>query len=370
MSVPVVRRNLWHEKGKLTLHVAGIAATLTLISLLLGFRDGMYTSLTAYIDHTGADLIVSQVGARGLFYANSGLPSSFHQSIEKIPGTTEIDHILVSETIFSHANVKLPVLVIGYNAQSGFGGPWNIGDGRTLQGDDEILIDTWLAWRSGLEIGDTVSMLGNTFTLVGLTRETASWMSPYIFMSSAEVETALQRSGNASFFLVQLAPGARQDMVADTIRTEFDGTAVFTPEEMAATDRRFLAAVLDRPIGVMLIISSVIAIAVMGLIIYTSILNRTAEFSTLKAVGSSNNWLRWLVIRETLLRMLLGLFTSVIISFLAAEMIEYAWPQFTVTIRPEMFPIIGLAAMVMSMFATLLPIQQLAQVDPSRVFRT
>ena len=369
MSVPIVKRNLWHDRGKLTLHIAGIAAALTLISLLLGFRDGMYTSLTAYIDHTGADLIVSQIGSRGLFYANTGLPSTLHENIETIPGTTDIDHILVGDTIFSHASIKLPVLIIGYNPETGFGGPWNIGAGRTLQSDDELLIDTWLAWRSGLDVGDSVSILGNDFTVVGLTRETASWMSPYLFMSLASAEDILQLSGDASFFLLSLSPDANQDVVANTITTEFAGTDVFTPDAMAATDRKFLATVLDRPIGVMLIISTIIAMAVMGLIVYTSISNRLPEFGTLKAIGSSNNWLRWLVIRETLSQTFLGFVLSIITSYLAAELIEYVWPQFTVIIRLELIPIIGLAALVMSLLSALWSIQQIAQVDPSVVFR-
>lgn len=369
MSVPVVRRNLWHDRGKLILHVAGIAATLMLISLLLGFRDGMYTSLTAYIDHTGADLIVSQIGSRGLFYANTGLPSTLHESIETIPGTTDIDHILVGDTIFSHASVKLPVLVIGYNPETGFGGPWNMGDGRTLQGDNEILIDSWLAWRAGVNVGDHVSVLGNEFTVVGLTRETASWMSPYIFMSLASAEDALELSGDASFFLVKLSAGANRDVVSNTITTEFAGTDVFTPDEMATTDRKFLAAVLDRPISVMLIISAIISMAVMGLIIYTSIINRLAEFSTLKAIGSSNGWLRWLVIRETLARTFLGFVLSIVVSYLAAELIETAWPQFTVTIRSEITLLIGMVAFIMALLSALLPIQQIARVDPSNVFK-
>ncbi|MCA9910674.1 MAG: ABC transporter permease [Anaerolineae bacterium] len=369
MSVPIVRRSLWHDKSKLTLHIVGIAASLMLITLLVGFREGMYASLTAYIDHAGADLVVSQIGSRGLFYANSGLPATLHQDIETVPGTTEIDHVVVGDTIFTHANIKLPVLVIGYNPETGFGGPWNIGSGRTLQGDDEILLDSWLAWRSGVAVGDRVNVLGSEFTVVGLTRETASWMSPYIFMPLASAEDVLQLSGDASFFLLRLSPSANRDVVAETITTAFSDTAVFTPDEMAATDRKFMATILDRPIGVMLIISAVIAIAVTGLIIYTSIINRLAEFSTLKAIGSSNNWLRWLVVRETLSRALLGFVLSLALSYLAAELIEYVWPQFTVTIRPEIIPVIGLAALIMTLVSALWPIQQIANVDPSVVFR-
>jgi len=64
MSVPLARRNLLHEKGKLVLSVFGVAAALTLIVILMGFRDGLYATLTAYVDNIGADLAV--VGASGL----------------------------------------------------------------------------------------------------------------------------------------------------------------------------------------------------------------------------------------------------------------------------------------------------------------
>jgi len=369
MSVLIAQRNLLSDKGKLTLHIAGIAATLMLVILLLGFRDGMYTSLTAYIDNIGADLIVSQMGSRGLFYANPGLSTVLHQELETTIDTTQIDHILVSDTIFSHENIKLPVLVIGYNWETGFGGAWKIGTGRALQSDSEILIDSWLAWRSGLDVGDTVNVLGKTFTIVGLTRETASWMSPYIFVSLSAAEEILQLSGDASFFLLQLPPNVNRDKVADIIRAEFSGVDVFTPDDMAATDRKFMAAILDRPIWVMLIISAVIAIAVMGLVTYNSIINRLAEFGTLKAIGASNHWLRWLVIRETLTRNTLGFLLSIVVSYLFAALIEYLWPQFTVTIRSEIIPLVGLGALIMTLFSALLPIQQIANVDPSIVFK-
>jgi putative ABC transport system permease protein len=238
-----------------------------------------------------------------------------------------------------------------------------------LEGDNEILIDSWLAWRSGVAVGDEVNVLGREFTIVGLTRETASWMSPYVFVSLTSAENILQLSGDASFFLLRLSPDANRDTVANTITAEFADVDVFTPEDMAAADRKFLATILDRPIAVMLIISAIIAVAVMGLIVYTSIINRLPEFSSLKAIGSSNNWLRWLVIRESLVRTLSGFALSVVMTYIAAGLIEYVWPQFTVTIRPEFIPVVGLAALIMTLFAALWPIQQIANVDPSVVFR-
>jgi putative ABC transport system permease protein len=346
MSVPITRRSLLHEKGKLVLHIAGIAAALMLIMLLLGFRDGMYSSLTAYIDHTGADLIVSQIGSRGLFDASSALPADLHNTIGSVSGASAIDHILVGDTIFMHGGAKTPVLIIGYNLATGFGGPWNIGAGRFLQTDHEILLDTWLAWRSGVQIGDTVNLLGHEFTVVGLTRETSSWMSPYVFVSLPAAGEALQALGDASFFLLRLPPHPDRAAVSQAIKAEVPNISVLTPHDIAAADRKFLAAVLDRPINVMLLISGVIAVAVMGLITYTGVMGRLREYSVLKAIGASNGWLLWVVVRETIYRMGFGFAAGIVLSYLFAALIMRLWPQFTVTISPQMIPLIGAASLV------------------------
>ncbi len=86
MSVPVTRRNLLHEKIKLLLSVSGVAAALTLIVLLAGFRNGMYATLTAYLDNLGTDLIVAQSGVKGLFSSNSAIPLDVHDELVAASG--------------------------------------------------------------------------------------------------------------------------------------------------------------------------------------------------------------------------------------------------------------------------------------------
>jgi putative ABC transport system permease protein len=370
MGVQLTTRNLLHEKGKLILHVSGIAATLTLVILLLGLRDGMYASLTAYIDHTGADLIVAQLGSNGFFSATSTLPATLHDAIGETAGAAEIDHILVSNTIFTNGQAKTPVLLIGFDLDSGFGGPWNINAGRPLQNDTEILLDTWLAWRSGLQVGDDVSLFGRTFTMVGTTRETSSWMSPYMFVSLPAAEATLHAAGDATFFLIRLPDSANRSQVVQAVEDEFPTTAVFTPAEMAAVDQKYLATILDRPISLMILISSVIAVAVMGLITYTTVMGRLREYSVLKALGASNRWLQWIVAKETIYRTILGFMIGTLWSYLVADLIMQVWPQFTVVIRPQIIPIIGIAALFMTVVAALWPIQRVTTADPAVVFKT
>jgi len=369
MGVPLAWHNLWHEKSKLALHVVGITATLALIALLVGLRAGMYATLTAYVDNAGADLIVSQLGVEGLFSSNSAIPAALHDDLAASEDVLEVGHVLVADIIFTHGKTKTPVLLVGYNPETGIGGPWHIGAGRAVQNDNEITLDMWLAWRSDIAIGDEVAILGQPFTVVGLTRETASWMSPYLFISQQAAEEVMQLPGTASFYLLRVTDGADLTATAASIETRFDGVSVLTPESMAAADRKVLATVLDAPINVMLFISAVIAVSVMGIITYSNILSRIEEYSVLKAIGAGSGWLQGLVARETLYRTGFGFALGTGLSYLVADLIMRQWPQFTVIIQPETIAAVGVAALLMTLVAGLWPVRRIIGLDPASVFK-
>lgn len=154
MSVPLARRNLFHEKGKLTMSVAGVAASLTLILILLGFREGLYATLTAFVDNIGADLIIAQSGAQGMFSSQSAIPLDIHDQAAAAAIASEAGHIIIADIIFNRGDTKTPVLMVGYDPGTPFGSPWNIGQGRTVEADDEILMTP--GWRNGLKLSLTM----------------------------------------------------------------------------------------------------------------------------------------------------------------------------------------------------------------------
>ncbi|MCL7453920.1 MAG: ABC transporter permease [Anaerolineae bacterium] len=369
MGVPLARRNLLHEKGKLLLSVLGVGAALTLIVLLLGFREGLYSTLSAYVDNMDAHLIVAQTGVKGFFASNSAIPAAIHDDIDAASGAVETGHILVADIIFTVGATKTPVLLIGYNPDTGMGGPWSLGQGRGVQDDDEVALDLWLAQRNGIAVGDRLELLGRPFTVVGLTRETASWMSPYIFISQQAAEDALQMPGGASFYFVQLAEGADIDAAARAVEAQVPGVDALRPSEVAVADREVLAAVMETPIVVMLAISAIIGVAVMGLTAYTAVADRRRDYGVLKAIGAGRGRLNRLVAVETICRAALGFVLGAGLSYLSAWLIMTLWPQFTIVIRPESVALAGAAALGMTVVAALLPIRRVAAIDPALVFK-
>ncbi|NOY98437.1 MAG: ABC transporter permease [Chloroflexi bacterium] len=370
MTVPLARRNIFHEKGKLALSVAGVAASLALILLLMGFKEGLYATLTAYVDNIGADLIVAQSGVQGMFSSNSALALDIHDAAAAAGGAEQAGHIIISDIIFTRGETKTPVLLVGYDPQTTFGSPWEIGAGRGVERAGEILLDTYLAQRSDIALGDRVDVLGRDFTVVGLTRGTSSWMSPYIFLSLDDAEAALGLSGIVSYHLLRLPEGVDPQEAAKAVEAAVPGVDAMTPDEIASADRRVLANIMDTPINVMLFIGVIIGIAVMSLTAYTAVADQMREYGVLKAIGASRARLMRLVAAETLIRAGLGYLLGTGLSLLTAALIMARWPQFSILIRPETILQAGGLTLLMSLVAALLPIRRLDQIDPLLVFKT
>ncbi|MBI1281338.1 MAG: FtsX-like permease family protein [Anaerolineaceae bacterium] len=368
MNVPLARRNLLHDRSKLILSVLGVAASLTLIVLLLGFRNGLYKAITAYLDNISADLLVTKSGIQGAFTA-SNLPITLHDTLGATAGVVEIDHVLVGEFIFSQGNVKMPAVLVGYNIENGIGGPWKMSEGRGIQADDEVVFDASLARKAGINIGDKITLLNQPFRVVGLSRETVSWLAVYLFISRSAAEKTLQLPGIASYYALRLPPGSDLTAVANAIEKQFPNVEVFRPNQKTDASVKIVATVLDTPINLMLGISIVIGIAVMGLTAYTTIVDRMREYGVLKAVGATGEWLYRLVITETFYQAGLGFTVGTIFSYGAAQIIMVLFPQFIIIIYPETLALTGVIALVMSVLAALLPIRRLGAVDPAVAFR-
>ena len=369
MTVPVARKNTFFHKGKFLISVLAVASALTLIMLMFGLRAGLYATLTAYVDNIGADLIIAQSGVKGIFSSSSVVDLDIHEEIAALTNASEAGHIIVADVIFTKDEIKTPVILVGYDPDTEFGSPWKVGEGTVIGEDTDIMLDAWLAKRSGIEVCETVTLLGENFHVIGLTKGTSSWMSPYIFTSLDAAESLLGFSGSVSYHLLKLPTGANVTETQELIRNQFEGVEPLTPSEIAEADRRILATIMDTPILVLLTISIVIAIAVMGLTAYTSISDRIREYGVLKAIGAGRAILIRLVIQETLYQVVFGYFLSVGLTYFSAWGIMALWPQFNILIEPQTVIQTGLLALPMMLIAALLPIRRLESIDPISVFK-
>jgi len=361
-------RNLFQQKFRLALSISGVALAMMLIVLLNGFLAGIYVQVTAYLDHMPADLIVAQDGVTNLLSATSLLPPNTEDLARSVPGVEQLIPIVSQFVILDIHDEKVVAYMVGYEPDIG-GGPWALNAGRPPADDDEVVLDWVMAEAHGFALGDTVEILDEEFTVVGLSEGTNSWMASFFFIEKRAAERLLLASGSTSFALLTLEPGADPVRVEIRLRRRLRNVEILPAGVVEQNDLDLLVQIFAVPIKMMAAIAFAVGTAIVGMIIYTATVERVREYGLLKAVGARNRHLYWLVTQQGIFTGLVGVGLGLGLAWLVGQGVMAISPQFLVVFESQAAVTATITGLLMGLLAALLPARYVGKLDPARVFR-
>lgn len=368
--VPLATRTLFRDWLRLVISLGGIGFAILLVLLLDGVRVGTVAKSTTYIDHVGAQVFGAREGVTNMALSASALPEARVADIALISGVEEAAGILRIPGIVSTAGSKRPATLIGYDMNATVGGPWRLEEGRLIQADDEAVIDETLASNLHLHVSDTFEVSGESFTIVGLSGQTANIAGKLVFLSKAAMQRLLGLGAIVSFVLVKVEPGAVPGDVANAIDAQVTGVTATPKGELSSNDKQMLSDLFIAPINVMSTIGFLVGLAIIGLTVYTTTAERMRDFGVLKAIGARNMFLFRAVITQAAIVGFGGFCVGLAASSLAGPLIVRLVPDIGVTIRPMMALQTLVAVFAMSVLGALLPVVRVTRVDPLVVFRS
>jgi putative ABC transport system permease protein len=376
-------RNLLQNKIRLVISVGGVALALSLILALDAIMTGVEERLTAYIDNSGADIFVSQAGVRNLHMVSSSLPASVVGKMQAVPGVVAVTPIMyLTDTMDVGPNQdQYSVYVIGLPQGATMGGPWRVARGVSIPADGQTVIDRGVAEKYGLGIGDKVKILGQELTIAGLSDGTGNLLNSVAFISLndfARIRGNMPMSNAAStstsmhivsFVLVKVKPGASPDAVAARIEKEVPGVTAQSREAFATQERKIVKDMATDLITIMNLVGFLVGLAVMALTVYIATLSRRGEYGILKAVGARNRYLYGTVLAQALYSVVVGFALALTITFLLSVALPNLASTLTLQISGASLLKVGIVSLVIAALSALLPIRQIAGLDPAMVFK-
>jgi putative ABC transport system permease protein len=366
-EVFLARKHLLQDRTRLTLNIAGVALAVMLILILNGFLTGMMRQITTYLDHSPGGFVIAQSGVTNLLGATSVLPPGTTSQVERVEGVARVVPILSQFVILDLHGRRQPAYMIGYEPARG-GGPWSLTEGREPETDSEAVFDRILGDRHGLHIGDSLRVMGKDLTIVGFSDQTTSWMTSFFFLRKSAVEGLVRLPGATSFLLVETTGSEADGRIRERL-VSLPAVQVLTKAEMAANDRRLFGRFFSAPVRLMAGIAFLVGTLVVGLVIYTSTVEREREYGVLKAIGSANRVLYSAVAAQALLASFAGVVVGVGLAVGASQWIMALRPQFLIVLAPLDVVRAAAAGLVMALAAGLVPIRLVAGLAPAEVFR-
>lgn len=362
-------RNLFQSRARLMISAGGVALALLLILSLDAIMTGIERQVTAYIDNAGADIWVSQENVRNMHMAYSALPTSVTSKVRSIPGVESATPILYLTGYFEVGQERDAAYIIGLPKEVEAGGPWKMVDGKGTPDSKEIIIDRGIAKRAGVGLGDKAKVLGEEFTIVGMSEGTAAITASVAFISKKDWSRLQANVDAVSFVLAKVKPGESPQAVAEHIESQVPKVTAQTRQAFASQERQVIKDMSTDLITIMNLVGFLIGLAVMALTVYTATLARRAEYGVLKALGARNSHLYRAVLGQAFISVALGLGLGFLFTLLLVLIIPRTGLPLAMEISSDSLLKVSGISLVIASVSALLPIRQIAGLDPAMVFR-
>lgn len=368
-------RNLFHDKVRLGVTLTGIVFALVLICVEFGLFLGFTTTTSNNIDHSNVDLWVI---AHGVKYFDAGRPFS-ERKYYQVLGTPGVAH--AEKYIQSFGTWKRPdgrienIQVIGFNPDTGVGGPWKMAEGdiAAVKQDDAVIIDD--LYKDKLQvahIGDRIELRDHRARVVGFSHGIRSFTtSPFVFTSFKNALNYTNSNFAADqtvYVLVTAAPGTPINVLRDRLKANVRDVDVYTTAQFSSMTRMYW--MFTTGAGVALLIAAVmglvVGVVVVAQTIYATTMDHIREYGTLKAMGASNKYLYRVILQQALLSAVMGYVLALGVSLL---LVRLSGTGGAAILLPLPMAIgVFILAVLMCAGASIISINKVTRLDPAMVF--
>lgn len=370
----LARRNLFHDRVRLTVTLTGIVFAVVLIVVELGLFVGFTVTTSGLIDNSRADLWVTSTGVP---YIEMPVPFSERKlyQVKAVPGVESATKYLVQFSQWKRADgSEESVQVVGFDPNSTIGGPWNLVEGTvdSVRQPDGVIVDELYKSKLGVtKVGEVFEINGHRARVVGFTRGIRSFTtSPYVFTTfkNAQNYAAIPES-QTTYILVKAAPGVDLDTLRQRIAERVRDVDVVTNSEFSSRTRYYWMFTTGAGVAVLLaaILGLVVGIVVVAQTIYATTMDHLREFGTLKAMGAPNSYIYRVILKQAAISAVIGYVLGMSVSTFVIRGSQQGGAAIVVPWELT----IGMFFLTLAMCAgaAFVSIHKVTRIDPAMVFK-
>lgn len=369
-------KNLFHDRVRLAVTLVGIVFALVLILVQFGLFLSFLDTSANIVERSGADLWIT---APKVPYVNGGPPLSEANRWKAlaVEGVERVDRYILAWVPWKLKSGAIEsVQVVGYNLDSGLGGPWNVvaGSVEDLRGEDAVMVDEIYKDLLGVtHIGQVFEISNRRARIVGFTRGIRSFTTaPFVFCSFKNAQNygaGNLREDQAVYLLVKGKAGIALEALRAAVQAKVPELDVLTNAEMHGRTQTHWVFATGAGITTLMgaVLGLIVGVVVVAQTIYAATVDHIREFGTLKAMGASNGRIYEVILAQAAISGGMGYAVAIAIAAFIARGSEGG--NAPIALPPEVAAGTLLLALAMCMGASVISIRKATRIDPAMVFR-
>ena len=340
--------NLKRRKLRSLLTMIGIFIGIAAVVSLLSLGQGLQEYISEQFETLGVDKLFVEsrtLGPPGSASSKSLILTSKDLNVVRnAKGIEKASGIIMKSGVVKFKNEADIVFTFGMDEEylSMFEnlGSFKVIEGRDIEKDDKFKVVVGYnhehgdIWKRNVNLKDTLEIEGHKFKVIGIRGKIGNpFDDNAVSVPKETLKEILNIEDEESQIIAKIEKGFNPEEVADTLerqlrksRNEKEDQETFsvrTSEQLLTTFQNIFAVVQGVIVGIAAISLLVGGIGIMNTM-YTSVLERTKEIGTMKAIGAKNSHILSLFLIESGLLGLIGGLIGVGIGIGLAKTAEYA----------------------------------------------
>jgi putative ABC transport system permease protein len=336
----LVFENFKHRPVRTVLSAVAIGVQVTMILTLVGVSRGVLGDMATRSKGTGADVLVRPANS-SIIGSSGNMREKVVELIRKEPHVEQATASLVQPigNFDSIAGIHLDE----FNRMSGGlryikGGPF--------QGPDDLVVDEVFARQRKLKVGDKIEF-GPTWRVTGIVEQGKLSRT---FADIEALQDKYSAHGYVNWIYVKADDPANIPAVIEELKQKLPDNKIYSMEELSSLFSVDSVPLLKRFTNVVIGLAVVVGFLVVGLSMYTAVLERTREIGILKALGASPGYIVGILMRETVLLAIFGTILGIGMTYGSRALMGVFAPSMPQVIVPDWY----LAAASISLIGAIL----------------
>jgi len=286
-------RSILRQRTRSVLTTLGIGIGIAAIVALGGITQGVIESFTTMYMGSEADLMALEADCSDLSF--SSIDERVGARIAALPDVETVSGIGFA----FDSTEKMPILfIMGYHPREFAIRHFKIVEGQPLTARRQVIVGRGAAEVMGLEVGDTLRLLGSGFRVVGIYETGVGYEENCVVVSLREAQALAGKLHQVSLYAIKVTDPARVEELRAYLDANF-------PEIDVSLTSKFAESLpdlqtMEELVGQMSFLAVFIGGVGMLNTMLMSVLERTREIGVLRALGWRRRQVIGMILREAL----------------------------------------------------------------------
>lgn len=371
----VALKIILYDKVKSLITLIGVVFAVALIFAQIGIYIGLMETSSVIIDHTSGDIWITSKNSRNFDFSQP-FPEYKINKVLAVEGVKDAEKLIVMWGVIKQAEGGTEqVEIVGYNPDTGIGGPWKMKTGhfRDVKNGNYAIVDKSSMRRLGkIKTGDYREVLNKRLQIVGISEGVKSFTTAPIIFTSYKVAQNLGGyvgQENTVFIVVDVLEGYSTQKVVSRLQEVLKNLDVYTKAEFSRKTRMYWT--IETGVGfsflITILISFLIGMLIVGQTVYNSTIEYLKEFGTLKAIGATNFDIYRIIFSEAFINATAGYIIGLFLTLISTKIYQATEMVFTIKIWVALM--VFILSLIMCFSAAFISVRKIREIDPALVFR-